>query len=95
MIWKCLWIGSRHISRPEGWFNHREVTATKKITIAPDNTSFIWDAYEAGADAIIENLRKQGTKTLRDDVKKEINGKQVTIYRTGVVVFIPDDNQTE
>ena len=68
--------------RPEGWENPcddgRPMTVINKMR---------FNAYEAGADAYAEGLKKEGQHT---DGKSSTLSISVLPYQKGTLVFIPD-----
>ncbi len=71
--------------RPEGWSDKRDQTQeTLRSSSFGLKTKYKdWDwGYEAGADAMLEVLRKEG----RDNPGPIVD-------RSGVMVFIPDDKE--
>jgi hypothetical protein len=65
----------------------------------PAQTRLVYNAYEVGADAMLEALRKDGTpiNLISDDVFQKLNESldikimNCTQNPKGTLVFIPDD----
>lgn len=81
--------------RPEGWNNSSNV-----IICGPLVVKYI--AFEAGADAMLEALRKQGVISFGRAITptpSQIDGARLGITTSdinavkGVLVFIPDDDE--
>ena len=79
--------------RPEGWKNDREKYLLKDIDISIGN---IWPViYEAGADAMLEGLKKKGAY---QEKGSQVGGLLInntpwagTCERNGWLVFIPEE----
>ena len=74
--------------RPEGWENpYKDWFGMKETTLREEAETLEHFAYEAGADAMLEALRKRGTK---------LDGRPLAIPRGNIgdiVVFIPDEEE--
>ena len=69
--------------RPDGWLQNRKLNSGLAVS-HPHLSGELWSAYEQGAAAMLEALRREGLKQRRMSISKN---KLVEGYE----VFIPDE----
>lgn len=73
--------------RPEGWKNPHNVHDVVQYMPQPKTARIEREAFEAGADAMLEGLKKEGQPTDR------CNGRvsKALLKKKGYLVFIPEE----
>ncbi len=78
--------------RPEGWINPGDI----RSNFYPRNVPYNFEqGYEAGADAMLEALRKKGVRNEKGH-HEEWQGDELIswdVEKSGYTVFIPDNEE--